>query len=193
VDKGTLIVCDKTQQPTLAFDPKSGRIESLGKPHRMGVQVPLQPSPRIGGRTAATSQVLVWETHGPGDDSDLWLQRIQAQERRGLDVGPGDQHHPVSSGPWIAWVDRGNIKLWNTQTDEKEIIKTKTGFHAPPTIHGNTACWEFRHIDDIDLRCSNGYHLDRPGHQTHPLLLDNLLLFRENGRLMGIETRLPSP
>ena len=193
VDGGRIIVCDKSQLPTLKFDPKSGAIQPLPKPHRLHTEGTLQPTPRIGGQTATTSEVLVWETDGPGDDSDLWVQRTQVQERRGLDVGPGDQHHPVSSGDWLAWIDQGNIKLWNTQTDERELIEAKTGFLSPPALQDNTVCWEFRHIDDVDLRCSNGFRLERPGHQTHPLLVGTLLLFRENGFLMSVDTRSPSP
>ena len=185
-----VIVCNDRQQPALAFDPATGRTTPLPALHRRPAADDLSPRPRMGSTPTRTPDILIWETDGPSDDADLWMQRVDAQERRGLDVGPGDQHHAVSSGYWIAWVSQGSIKLWNTKTGMRKKVAAVTGFNAPPALQGDWICWEFRSQSDIDLRCSNGFELRRPGHQTHPMLLGNRLLFREEGRLMSVSARV---
>jgi hypothetical protein len=91
----------------------------------------------------------------------------------------------------VAWVNQGDLKLWNTSTNERKTLAASTGFNAPPAILDDWACWESRSETDIDVECSNGYRLNRPGHQTHPMLLGNTLFFREKGFLMSVQARTP--
>ena len=79
-----------------------------------------------------------------------------------------------------------DVKLWNTVTGERKKIPAGTGFNAPPAIGENIACWEVRSDDSVDIACSNGFRLSRKGHQTHPQILGDRLLFRERGVLLSV-------
>jgi len=189
VSGDVIIACNDRQQPSLSFNPDTGVTTALPTVHRRPGTDGLTPKPRTGSTLTTTPTIIIWETDGPADDADLWMQPVGVQERRGLDVGPGDQHHAVSSGDWIAWVSRGSIKFWNMQTGVRKMVTASTGFNAPPALRGDMACWEFRGPKDIDIRCSNGFELPRAGHQTHPMLTGDRLLFREEGRLMSVRAR----
>jgi hypothetical protein len=126
----------------------------------------------------------VWVSDGQRDDADLWWRPGNIGQPRPLDSGPGDQHHPINSGAWLAWVSRGQIELWNTVTETRKTLPVHTGFYSAPTIDGGVLCWESRGPQDIDIICSDGLNVSRPGHQTHPLRWHDALFFREAGRLM---------
>jgi hypothetical protein len=184
IDGDWLIACDKRQQPTVRIDLHTMARADTDKPHRWPIAPALMPPPRAGTRVIQMAIGTVWVSDGQRDDADLWWRPGNIGQPRPLDSGPGDQHHPINSGAWLAWVSRGQIELWNTVTETRKTLPVHTGFYSAPTIDGGVLCWESRGPQDIDIICSDGLNVSRPGHQTHPLRWHDALFFREAGRLM---------
>ena len=181
-----LVVCDKRRRPTERIHMVTGERETLSEPHTWPRAETVSIPARAGTGSASTPAGLAWVADGPGDDADLWWRPDDTGLPRPLDVGPGDQHHPVSSGDWLAWVSSGQIKLWNTASGEQRVIDASTGFNATPSLYGALVCWETRGTKDIDIACSDGAEVKRPGHQTHPQRWRDTLIFRENGRVFSV-------
>jgi len=181
------MACDKRRRTMLEVDLDAGVVVRRTTAHHPPKLEHLNPKPRPGTLSAQTPTGLAWVSHGPQDDADIWWAPSDGTPPRPLDVGPGDQHHPVAYGDWLAWVSFSDIKMWNTATGERKKLTASTGFNSPPSLGDGIACWEVRGAEDVDLRCSNGFSLSRPGHQTYPQILGARLLFREHGRLLSIQ------
>lgn len=186
---GVLVACDKMRRTLLEVDLDAGRVTERPKPHRPPVLDHLKPKQRAGTLSAETPAGLAWVTHGPQDDADIWWAPSDQTPPRPLDVGPGDQHHPVAFGDWLAWVSFSDIKVWNTATGERKKLIAGTGFNSPPALGDAIACWETRAESDVDIVCSDGFELRRTGHQTNPQILGERLLFRERGVLLSVSLR----
>jgi len=185
LDGGLLIACDKRRLPTVRLHPETLDKSETETPHSWPSHPILLPHPRPLSPVAQLQAGVAWVANGKADDADLWWLGSDAGAPVILDGGPGDQHHPIASGDWLAWVSAGEIAIWNTATGEKRRIPTNTGFNAAPTIDGELLCWEVRTQDDIDIHCNDKFIIARPGHQTHPIRVGERLFFRENDRLMS--------
>lgn len=128
--------------------------------------------------------LVAWTVVDEGGDHDVMV--MNAEERgqpEPLAGGPGDQRLVVSQGGRFAWVDEGDVVLTGPEGQGQERVEAHTGFRSAPTLWEGVACWENREEDeDIDLRCSDGWHLDRPGDQLSPSRWGPWLLFQEDGR-----------
>ena len=186
---GQLIACDKMRRTVLEVNLVGGKISERSTPHQPPTLDHLKPAQRAGTLPAQATTGLAWVTNGPQDDADVWWAPSDGSPPRPLDVGPGDQHHPVAFGEWLAWVSFSDLKLWNTLTGERRKINAGTGFNAPPALGDGVACWETRGATSVDIECSNGRTLVRDGHQTHPQILGERLLFRERGVLLSVDLR----
>lgn len=186
---GTLVACDKMRRPVLEVDLQAGRTIERDTPHRPPRLDHLTPAQRAGTLSAQTPAGLAWVTHGPQDDADIWWAPSDGTPPRPLDVGPGDQHHPIAFGDWLGWVSFSDVKLWNTATGERRKLTAETGFNGPPALGDDIVCWETRGKTDVDLACSDGFELSREGHQTHPQILGDRLLFRERGVLLSVRLK----
>ena len=167
---GQLIACDKMRRAVLEVNLVGGKITERSTPHQPPTLDHLKPAQRAGTLPAQATTGLAWVTNGPQDDADVWWAPSDGSPPRPLDVGPGDQ-------------------LWNTLTGERRKINAGTGFNAPPALGDGVACWETRGATSVDIECSNGRTLVRDGHQTHPQILGERLLFRERGVLLSVDLR----
>jgi len=184
-----VVVCDDMRRASLVMDLETGVVKDRTHQHALPKLSGQRPIARAGTVTAGTPAGTAWVTQGPQDDADIWWAPSDGSPPRPLDVGPGDQHHPIASNDWLAWVSFSDIKLWNTATGERRKIAADTGFYSPPALHNDLVCWEVRGDADLDIDCSNGQSVRRVGHQTRPQLLSGHLLFREKGLLMSVPVR----
>jgi hypothetical protein len=179
-----LIACGKRRQPTTRIKlPERTVLQDqpiYERPNRLG----LEPPPLMGTSVATTANGgVAWVTEGNKHDREVWWRPSPSEPPRPLDVGPGEQHQAIAAGVHVAWVASGDIKVWNTATDERQTISAHTGFNAPPSLYSGVVCWEHRGPADVDIHCSDGKKLTREGHQTHPHRYDDTLFFREDGLL----------
>lgn len=127
---------------------------------------------------------VAWTVVDEAGDHDVhWLPEAGQGQPEALAAGPGDQRLVVAQGGWLAWVDEGEVVLHEVDSGARQRLPARTGFNGPPALWQGVACWESREEDgDIDLRCSDGRHLDRPGDQLWPSLWGPWLLFQEEGK-----------
>ena len=109
--------------------------------------------------------------------------------------GAGDQHGVVGGGSSLWWVDGDEVVHLDLKTAEQRRFPAFTGFEAGLAVadDGSVSCWEDRRGLDtplgIDIRCSDGTVLDRPGDQRWPSLGGGWLIWREGEQILA--TRAP--
>lgn len=129
---------------------------------------------------------VVWVQSDPTTGLDLWT-RDAADQARPFRVAPGDQTLPVGDGAHLAWVDDGNVILWDSTNETR--LPADTGFAAPLTLSDGVVCWEDRaawkarggaldDVDGIDIHCSDGRGVTGPGDQRWPSRWGPWLLYR---------------
>lgn len=142
---------------------------------------------------ALAGPLVAWVERSRETGEDVWVAG-EDDQRRLLAGGPGDQRHVVGAGDWLAWVEPGAVVRHHVRTGETTRFPADTGFRAPPALGPDgVVCWEdraeLRAGGDIDLRCSDGLHLDRPGDQRAPSRSAGWLAFHEGKWVMLL--RLP--
>ncbi len=119
------------------------------------------------------------------DDGTHQVMRLEAggaDESRRITQGTGPQRLVVGQGRHLAWVEGTDLVIFDLEASTERHISARTGFQAPPTLWQGEACWESREEGgEIDLRCSDGLHLERPGDQLWPSRWGPWLLFQEDG------------
>ena len=122
---------------------------------------------------------VVWVEDSDGKEV-LWVWDLE--NIRILTPSSSAQRHPISSGPWLGWIEDAQIQLWNVLDQSKRIINAQVVDRL--ALYQETACWSQWGDIDIDIHCSNGFVLKRKKHQLWPSLSVEGLLFQEDGRLM---------
>lgn len=188
IDGDELVACDEQRRPTTRIQLPT-RTVLAGQPVPVDKSLTeLRPPPLMGTTIATTANGgVAWVTEGNKHDREVWWRSSPNEPARPLDVGPGDQHHAIAAGVHVAWVSNGDIKMWNSATDERQTISANTGFNGPPSLFSGIVCWEHRSPSDVDIHCSDGMKLVRTGHQTHPYRYDDTLFFREDGLLWALD------
>lgn len=155
---------------------------------RSRTHVDAHPLPWYPPALAAGAVAWVERTRETGED--VWLAGDD-RAARVLAGGPGDQRHVVGDGDWLAWVEPGAVVLHHLPTGAQTRFAADTGFRAPPTLSDGVVCWEERAAllqgGDVDLVCSDGWTLRRPGDQRSPSRHRGWLLFHEGPRAMVYE------
>lgn len=164
-----------------------GRVETwtLGESSRQSV--PARPTrgsaPAIGGGR------VIWEEGA--ETPSIWALVEGKRARYSADGA----RRPVGSDAWLGWVEPGAVVVDHPERSERRRFPAETGFEHPPSLWGPVVCWEDRTgvpecpscataaPPDIELRCSDGLRLERPGHQRMPQRYGPWLLFREGESL----------
>ncbi|MFT5680159.1 MAG: hypothetical protein ACI8RZ_001064 [Myxococcota bacterium] len=131
---------------------------------------------------ALTDGHVAWVGHDETGEEDVWWMALSEGEPTLLSGGVGSQRHVVGDGVWLAWVEEDAVVLLNTETNHRQEFAVRTGFSAPLTLWGGVVCWE-EWAEDVDIVCSDGLAVRRPGHQQWPSRWGPWLLFREAGRV----------
>jgi hypothetical protein len=107
----------------------------------------------------AVGEWIVWTEIRDGD-LDLHALPPGASEPVVLAAGPGPQHHPVSVGGRIAWVDRGDVVVAEPASGTLRRYEADAGFESAPALVGDRVCWEDRASGDILVRCDDGWSVE---------------------------------
>jgi hypothetical protein len=129
-----------------------------------------------------------WVEGGGPTREDIWARNAEAQ-RVPLSRTARSERLPAGSGRWIGWVDEGGVYVQDTTRGERRVYPADTGFVFGPSLWGPVACWEDRGAlrtgaGDIDILCSDGVELRRPGNQRAPSRWGPWILFREGEHLL---------
>ncbi|MCB9764526.1 MAG: hypothetical protein H6739_32425 [Alphaproteobacteria bacterium] len=116
---------------------------------------------------------------------DLWLLAPGAREAEPWVRAPGDQRHVAGGGDrWMGWIDDDAVTIEDLERRERRRHPTDAHTSRGLTMWGPVACWEVWDDGDIDLACSDGLRVDRPGHQRSPSRYGPWLLFQEGAQTL---------
>ncbi|MDP2304860.1 MAG: hypothetical protein Q8P18_02410 [Pseudomonadota bacterium] len=129
-----------------------------------------------------------WVEDGGLTGEDVWTRTAEG-ERSPLARSARSERHVVGDGRWLAWLDEEGVYVQDMARGERRVYAADTGFAHGLGLWGPVACWEDRGAlragtGDIDVRCSDGVELHRPGHQRAPARWGPWLLFREGVQLL---------
>jgi hypothetical protein len=164
----------------------ANRVEAFALTERQREQTEAAPLP--GYPTALAWPFAAWVESGGETGEDVWM-RDTTSARIPLARTLRNERLVVGSGRWLAWVDEAGVYVQDTTRGERRAYPASTGFVFGPSLWGPVACWEDRAAlrdgtGDIDVRCSDGVTVARPGHQRAPSRWGPWLLFREAGQMM---------
>lgn len=142
--------------------------------------------PLLGAPLALAWPFTAWIQQDPLTGEDVWLRGADGRARP-LARNPGDERNVAGDGRWLAWTAADAVYVEDLDRRERRRYPAETGFHGGLGMWGPVACWEDRAGADVDIRCSDGVEIRRPGDQLHPSRHGPWLLFRE-GDLVFLAT-----
>ncbi len=162
------------------------RVESFALAESLRAQAEAAPLPWYA--AALAWPWAAWVEDGGTTREDIWARREDAR-RVPLARTARDERHPVGSDRWLGWVDSAGVYVQDMTLGERRAYPADTGFLHGPSLWGPVACWEDRGAlrggtGDIDILCSDGLTLRRPGNQRAPTRWGPWLIFREADRTL---------
>lgn len=128
--------------------------------------------------------LVAWVEEPTPGERDVVALNVETGARIPLATGPGPARHVIGADGLLAWVEAEAIAVYDPADGQTRRAPAQTGFSAPPDLDQGIVCYEDRSGADLDLACTDGWRLHRPGHQQAPQRSGALVLFREEGRLM---------
>lgn len=137
--------------------------------------------------TALAWPWAAWVEDGGPTGEDVWMGD-PAGKRQPLARTIGSERHIAGDDHYLAWVDEAGVYVQDTTRPERRAYAAESGFSGGLGMWGPVACWEDRGgllagTGDIDIYCSDGLSIVRPGNQLAPSRWGPWLIFRENGHL----------
>lgn len=155
---------------------------------------PSRPAHPVPGEPVALGDGwAAWTERTRERGADVWL--LVGDQAAAVAAGPGDQRLVAGSARYLWWVDGAEVVRHEVQGGAEVRYPAQTGFGAGLAVDpadGSVACWEDRRALDttgVDLWCSNGAHLDRPGDQRAPHMAEGFLLWREGEQVLAAALR----
>jgi hypothetical protein len=155
---------------------------------------PVHPAHPVPGEPVALGQDwAAWTERSPKTGADVWALRGDVVTP--ITQGAGDQRLVAGSDNYLWWVDGDAVVRRDMGTGAEDRYPAQTGFTAGLAVDpadGSVACWEDRRAlgtTGIDLWCSNGAHLERPGDQRWPTMSNGYLLWREGEQVLAARLR----
>jgi hypothetical protein len=149
--------------------------------------------PLPGAPVALAWPLAAWVQADPMTGEDVWVREADGSAHP-LAREDGDERNVAGDGRWLAWTaaggeDGGAVFVEDTQRHERRRYAADTGFYSGLGMWGPVACWEDRGDmrrggpDGVDVRCSDGVEVRRPGDQLHPFRWGPWVLFREDDKV----------
>ena len=130
---------------------------------------------------------LFWVELHDGQEEIHWRpHNTESQER--FAAGPMPLRHVVGEGDHVAWMSDSAVFLKNLSTAEFQEFPAVVHSNDSLTLSDGLVCFEALDEHDLDIFCSNGFHLKRPGDQRRPSIWRDWLVFHE-----GRQTLLYGP
>lgn len=144
--------------------------------------------PLPGARVALAWPWAAWVQREPATGEDVWV-RGEAGAPRPLARGEGPEWRLGGDDRWIGWIGPDAVFVEDLARGERRRYPADAGFLGELALWGPVACWEDRAAlragrGDVDVRCSDGVVVRRPGHQLHPARVGPWIVFREEGRVL---------
>lgn len=150
----------------------------LGDTHRFSVP---QADPAPWYAPAISGDRLAWVQRGsPQSGEDVWAFDIQSKNAWPVAQSTEHERHVALQGVYIAWMTDTAIHLLNTESKAHLLFPGQVNSNTFLSLSQGVVCWESFERKDLDIHCSDGLHLDRPGDQRHPRRWKEWLLVHEN-------------
>ena len=157
-------------------------LRQAGQTYRQAAQ------PRAWYPPALFDSGVAWVENDGQRGEDIWMWKHEHSPKR-IAGGKMPQRHVVGSGPYVAWVEDQRIVIFDSRTEEQDAIEAQVVDRI--SLTDKTVCWSQWNQRDIDVYCSDGFALNRPGHQVWPMRQGKWLLFRDLGRKTPILMEIP--
>lgn len=144
--------------------------------------------PLPGAQVAMAWPWVAWVQAEANTGEDVWVKGA-GPKARPLARGPGAEWHVAGDERWLAWAGEGAVWVEDPARGERRRHDADTGFLGELSMWGPVVCWEERallraNVGDIDVACSDGVLVRRPGDQVAPQRLGPWVVFREAGHVM---------
>ena len=115
---------------------------------------------------------------------DIYVRHKDWREGAPLVRRAGSQRHVAASEGFVGWIEDAAVCVESLETGERRCVPASPGPSRRLSLWGAVACWEDYGGEDIDVVCSDGLALRRPGHQHNPSRIGPWLLFREGNQTL---------
>jgi hypothetical protein len=186
----TPAVANVEGHPT-AFIPYADHVDRIDLTASSWPVHPAHPAP--GEPVALGDAWAAWTERSPRTGADVWA--LRGDVVAAIAQGAGDQRLVAGSNNYLWWVDGDAVVRREMSSGAQARFPAQTGFTAGLAVDpadGSVACWEDRRALEttgVDLWCSNGAHLDRPGDQRWPTMSNGYLLWREGEQVLTARLR----
>jgi hypothetical protein len=156
-----------------------GKLEWMRIGSRERQEVPgAKPAPWYA--PAISGDFIAWVQRGEEDTGeDIWSFSISEGKAKPLAQSPAHERHVVVDGDWVAWLTDNTIHLLDGKSGAHQRFEGQFNSNEGLGLSDGLLCWEARIEGDLDIHCSDGLHLKRPGDQRRPSLWRGWLLFHE--------------
>jgi hypothetical protein len=110
---------------------------------------------------------------------NIWLYSIQEKRSWAAAKSDENERHVAIQGDEIAWLTDTAVHLFNIQSQAHAIFPGRVHSNENLSLSKGVVCWEALEKENIDVHCSDGLHLKRPGDQRHPSRWNEWLLVHE--------------
>ena len=143
--------------------------------------VSVKASPKPWQSPALLDEQVAWVNDDGQGGADIW-KWSQEEGAIPLATGPSWQHGVVSFSRHWAWLEPDHVVIYNVETATVRKINAKVVDGL--TVFEDGVCWSALNQQDLDVYCSDGFSLERAGHQRWPYRSDGVLIFREQQEVM---------
>lgn len=129
---------------------------------------------------------VAWVHAGDRDETgeDIYLLEPGSRAPVALTARPGHQRHVSASGRWLGWIEDEAVVVQDLEQPARRRYPADAHTARGLSTWGPVACWEQWTGEDVDIACSDGLLVQRPGHQRAPSRYGPWLLFREDAQVL---------
>ena len=129
-------------------------------------------------RPALNDHGVFWVEIHEGKEEIHWKAHNE-EAPRPFARGESALRHVAGEGDLVAWMSDTTVFLRNLTTGVTQEYFGEVHSNEALALSESLLCYEAVGEDDLDIFCTNGFHLQRPGNQRRPSLWGEWLVFHE--------------
>ncbi|MCB9796265.1 MAG: hypothetical protein H6741_26525 [Alphaproteobacteria bacterium] len=135
---------------------------------------------------AVSERWVAWVDAGARDTSGEDIHVLGPDDLSPLPLvaKAGHQRHVAASERWLAWIEDDAVAVQDLTAPERRSHAADAHTARGLSSWGPVACWEQWTGAEVDLACSDGLVVQRPGDQRGPSRFGPWLLFREGPQVL---------
>ena len=125
---------------------------------------------------------VAWVNDDGQGGEDIWLWSFEREAIEVLASGSAWQRSIAAWDDHWGWAEDDGIHILTISTGEHQIQSGQVV--DGPIAWESGLCWTAIVLEDVDVFCSDGSHLKRPGEQRWPYRTGMDVVFQEQGKVM---------